>query len=201
MYCILVTGIPASEKSTLADFLAERLKLPVISKDRLKELMYDTIGFRSREEKVRLGTAAMEIMYDMAERLMKCGLPFILENNFENASKEGLMTLLGKYACPALTITLTGDYERIWQRFVERNHSPERHRGHVVNDCYPETEPGGKVPVLSYEDFVNGIVARGMDRFTAGGPHIVLDATEPGRIDREELLKNLEDWRRKLTGD
>ena len=50
MYCILVTGIPASGKSTMARFLAEAFGLPVISKDRIKECMYDTIGFRSREE-------------------------------------------------------------------------------------------------------------------------------------------------------
>ena len=28
-----------------------------------KELLYDIVGFRSRAEKVRLGIAAMEIMY------------------------------------------------------------------------------------------------------------------------------------------
>ena len=67
MYCILVTGIPASGKSTLAEFLGKRLHLPVLSKDRIKELLYDTVGFRSREEKVQLGTAAMEIMYYAAE--------------------------------------------------------------------------------------------------------------------------------------
>ena len=58
MYCILVTGIPAAGKSTMAEFLAERLELPVISKDSLKELLYDMIGFCSREEKVKLGIAA-----------------------------------------------------------------------------------------------------------------------------------------------
>ena len=109
MYCILVTGIPASGKSTMAGFLAEAFGLPVISKDRIKELMYDTIGFRSREEKVKLGTAAMEIMYDTAEQLMKSGQPFLLENNFENASKAGLDAILDKYAYKAITVILTGD--------------------------------------------------------------------------------------------
>ena len=31
MYCILVTGIPAAGKSTMAEIMSERLKLPVIS--------------------------------------------------------------------------------------------------------------------------------------------------------------------------
>ncbi|XCP84095.1 AAA family ATPase [Roseburia hominis] len=138
MYCILVTGIPAAGKSTMAEVLAEYLGLPVISKDKIKELLYDTIGFRSREEKVMLGIAGMNIMYYMAEQLMKRGQSFILENNFENVSKEGLVAILEKYSYKAITVTLTGDYEKIYQRFLKRNDSPDRHRGHIVNDCYPE---------------------------------------------------------------
>ncbi len=66
MYCIIVTGIPAAGKSTMAAVLSERLKLPVISKDAIKELLFDTVGFQSRAEKVKLGVASMEIMYDVA---------------------------------------------------------------------------------------------------------------------------------------
>ena len=37
-------------------------------------------------------------------------------------------------------VTLTGDYKILYERFMERNGKPERHRGHVVNDCDPEKE-------------------------------------------------------------
>ena len=97
MYCILITGIPAAGKSEMARFLGRELGLPVLSKDRIKELLYDTVGFQSRAEKVRLGTASMEIMYDMAEQLMACRQAFILENNFENASREGLTRILDRH--------------------------------------------------------------------------------------------------------
>ena len=93
MYCILVTGIPASGKSTLAAAIAGALHLPWISKDRIKELLFDRLGFRSREEKVRLGLADMDAMYYCAEQLMAAGKPFILENNFENSSREPLLRL------------------------------------------------------------------------------------------------------------
>ena len=61
MYCLLVTGIPAAGKSTTAEYLSEYFDLPVISKDRIKEKLYDDVGFRSREEKVKLGIASMNI--------------------------------------------------------------------------------------------------------------------------------------------
>lgn len=114
MYCILVTGIPAAGKSTMAETLAEHFNLPVISKDRMKELMYDDIGFQSREEKVKLGIAAMNIMYYMAEQFMKRNQAFLLENNFENISKESLFNLLEKYSYQAITVTLT----RIIRKYI-----------------------------------------------------------------------------------
>lgn len=190
MYCILVTGIPAAGKSTMAQFLSEAFHLPVISKDKIKELLFDEVGFRSRAEKVKLGTAAMNIMYYMAEELMKKGQPFILENNFENASGKGLLTILEKYSCKAVTVTLTGDYPSIYQRFVKRNDSPERHRGHVVNDCYPEKEPH-RIEPMSYEAFVNGIRSRGMDQFEANGPHIIVDTTDFSRVDLDALVQEI----------
>ena len=39
----------------MAEVIAEELKLPVISKDTIKELLFDNVGFQSREEKVKLG--------------------------------------------------------------------------------------------------------------------------------------------------
>ncbi len=198
MYCILVTGIPAAGKSTMAEFLAERLELPVISKDSLKELLYDTIGFCSREGKVKLGIAAMNTMYYLAEQLMKRKQAFILENNFENISKEGLLSLLETYAYKAITVTLTGDYQKIYQRFLKRNDSPDRHRGHVVNDCYPEKVQNRHIPQISYEDFAGGIVNRGMDSFAANGPQIIVDTTDFTQIDQEELLRQIIDCREEL---
>ena len=39
MYCILVTGMPAAGKSTMAKALAEKWNLSVISKDAIKEVL------------------------------------------------------------------------------------------------------------------------------------------------------------------
>ena len=50
MYCILVTGIPASGKSTMAEFLAERLRLPMLSKDKIKEIREFQIDQKRRRK-------------------------------------------------------------------------------------------------------------------------------------------------------
>lgn len=202
MYCILVTGIPASGKSTMAEALSARLKLPVISKDTMKELLFDNVGFQSRAQKVNLGIASMEIMYYVAGQLMKAGQSFILENNFEYSSEPGIQNLLDKYQYPVLTITLTGDYKVIYQRFLERESSPDRHRGHVVNDCYPEkneSDPNKlKSTSISYENYVYGIEKRGFDAFMVNGKQIKVDTTDFSKIDVEELLSQIEAWKKEI---
>ena len=191
MYCILVTGIPAAGKSTLAVRLADALALPLLQKDAIKEILFDDLGFRSREEKVKLGIASMHIMYHMAERLMALGQPFILENNFEDVSRPGLLALLERYGYTALTVSLTGDYRRIYERFLQRNADPSRHRGHVVNGCYPDGGMPQRETAPSYEQFVEGITRRGMDRFTANGPRIVVDTTSFAGFDFDALAETV----------
>ncbi|WP_243134809.1 hypothetical protein [Murimonas intestini] len=182
----------------MAAFLSEYFGIPEISKDKIKELMYDDIGFHCREEKVKLGIASMNIMYYMAEQLMKNKQPFILENNFEEISKAPLLKILEKYSYTAISVTLTGNYSDIYQRFAERNNSLDRHRGHVVNDSYPEKFPNRDVKCISYEAFVNGITDRGMDSFVANGPHIVIDTTDFNRMHIEKLIKRIEEYREKI---
>ena len=129
---------------------------------------------------------------------MKCQWPFILENNFENISREGLLLILEKYSYKAITITLTGDYKKIYQRLVERNNSPERHRGHIVNDCYPEKKRNNNILPASYETFMAGIINRGMDSFVANGPHILLDTTDFSQIDRDDLLSKITKYQEEI---
>lgn len=205
MYCILVTGIPAAGKSTMAKAISERLKLPVISKDTIKELLFDNVGFQSRAEKVKLGIASMEIMYYVAGQLMKAGQPFILENNFEYSSEHGIKNLLEKFQYSALTITLTGDYKVIYKRFLNRESSPDRHRGHVVNDCYPEKKENNlktlQTKTISYENFVRGIEQRGFDAFCVDGSQIKVDTTDFSKINMEELFSQIAAWKDETLHD
>lgn len=184
MRCILVCGMPAAGKSYMARQLSDILGIPMFSKDDIKELLYDTVGFSCREGKVALGVGAMEIMYYAAGQVLSRGRSVILENNFETASIPGLKKLLERYRCQSVTVELTGEASVIYRRFLARDVSPERHRGHVVNTCYPEP-PGqaANYKPISLEQFVDGFTKRGMMGFDIGGPRIVVDVTDFQRVD------------------
>lgn len=187
--CILIAGMPASGKSTFARMLTGALNVPCFSKDAIKESLYDTLGFRSRAEKVRLGEAAYRVQLDLAAPLLRAGLTVALENNFEDVSIPPLTEMLNRCGCTPVTVLLDGDPAVIWQRFILRDQSPGRHRGHVVNTEYPERTPAPYVP-MTQEAFLEMVQRRGFRRFDAGGPRRVVDATDPGAVDWSNVL----DW-------
>ena len=187
MYCILIAGMPATGKTRFAHWLGQRRGIPSVSKDELKEILFDEVGFRSRAEKVKLGVAAMRMMYAFAEAHLRLGQPVILENNFEDVSKPELEALLSRYGCKTVTVRFDGDVEAIYRRFVERDASPTRHRGHVVNTCYPETGAPEAHRPLSLTQFAESAESRGFRRFDAGGPLIKVDCTDFSRVDYEAI--------------
>jgi hypothetical protein len=65
---VLIWGPPGSGKSTLARPIAQRLGLPLIAKDAIKEALMDVLGYPgSVEQSRRLGRAAVMAMLSVAE--------------------------------------------------------------------------------------------------------------------------------------
>ena len=52
---------------------------------------------------------------------------------------------------------------------------------------------------ISYENFVNGIIDRGMDSFAANGPQIVIDTTDFNKVHLETLIKKINDYREEIS--
>ena len=79
------------------------------------------------------------------------------------------------------------------------------HRGHVVNDCYPEKKVNHLKPLkaktISYEDFACGIEKRGFDAFRVGERQIKVDTTDFSKIDMEKLFSQIAAWREEILHD
>ena len=78
---IIVSGAPGSGKSTLAEPLAEALGFPLLSKDTIKERLYDSLGKGEGDAlswSKQLGSASMELIWTLAARFPEV----VLEANF-----------------------------------------------------------------------------------------------------------------------
>ena len=191
--CILITGLPASGKTTFAMHLGQELGLPMLSKDRIKEILYDTLGFQSPEEKVSLSIAGTSLLYYYAESLMRAGQSFILENNFENVLKPQLLHLLEKYDYNSVTVRFGGEMEAIYRRYLARDESPARHPGHKTGHAYPA--PASTQPLLghsiSFEEFQNEVYSRGIHNFSIGGAEISVDTTHFEELHYADLVRRV----------
>ncbi len=62
---VVVTGLPASGKTTLSRRLSEALRLPLLSKDLIKESLFDVLGVNDRAWSLQLGAATMEVLWSL----------------------------------------------------------------------------------------------------------------------------------------
>jgi len=95
--------------------------------------------------------------------------------------------MLARTGAQPVTVLFDGDIAVIHSRFLKREQSPERHRGHVVNTRYPEIESTPYTP-LSLEVFAAGMNARGYRTFDIGGPRLVVDTTDFDSVDWQMIL-------------
>lgn len=173
----LIAGIPASGKTTYGLHLAKALGIPFFSKDAFKEHMHDALRYDpvSPEISRLYGAAAYEVFYYAAGQVMRAGSPLILESNFPPQSAKILDSMLLDYGYEALTFLFDGQLEALHRRFVERDHSPQRHAGLVAKSGI-------------YEDYATFAKAvEPLRGFQTRGEQIRVDTTQFEQVRYEEL--------------
>lgn len=131
MHLIIITGFPASWKTTLGKRLAHELSLPFLCRDAYKEILFDKLGARDREWSKQLGAASYEILYHETEALLSVGNSLIVETNFHPTfATERFLSLQSKFQFKIFQIRCFADGEVLFERFKKRAFSGERHLGH-----------------------------------------------------------------------
>ncbi len=190
---IILSGLPASGKSTVARALQESFSYPILEKDRIKECLFDTLGFQSHEEKRRLDAAAARILLQTAEDILTAGGSVILDNNFDTAAGEALRALQARLSPRSVTLLLTADEDVIYARYLARDLAHTRHPGHALSDRYPPLPGDPDVSPMEREGFAQRYLSRGMGKVSWDGPVIRVDTTDLEALDMAAVLARVRD--------
>jgi predicted kinase len=128
---VAVTGMPSSGKTTVAEGLARRLRLPLIAKDEIKESLYETLGADDVDASARLGVAAYALIFALARSMLDSGVSAIVEANFFEDQKELFESL------PAhrfVEIHCHAPLDVLTERYASRSRHPGHHDAEKIKE-------------------------------------------------------------------
>jgi predicted kinase len=136
---VLVNGMPCTGKSSLARVLAQRLELPCVGKDEIKEILFEVLGYSDRAWSQALGAASYELLYYFTEAQIRAGRSLIAEANFHAANAgPRLNALQDRYGFRTVQIICRTEPAVLMDRYRQRIASGERHPGHLDEQLIAE---------------------------------------------------------------
>ncbi|MBR2353887.1 MAG: ATP-binding protein [Clostridia bacterium] len=188
MAMIVLTGMPATGKSTISAALAKAFGYPVVEKDAIKEQLFDTLGFTCYAEKRALDHAANAVVIHVVERILKTGGSVIVDNNFDTESGKKFAALLEEYAPASACVFFYGDAEVLRARYNARDNAHARHLGHLLQEHYPPHPEDSLYHEMTREEFHEKFMKRGMDSFVCPGERLEIDTTDFSKVDPAAIV-------------
>lgn len=132
---LLISGASCTGKTTIGRQLAADLRLPFLSRDDIKELLFDSLGWSDREWSRKLGTASWELLYYFLEMELGTGRSLMVESNFRPESAAARLKALHKrHSYTLIQILCTTEHDVLLRRFAARAASGERQSGHLEHE-------------------------------------------------------------------
>lgn len=126
---VVVTGPPASGKTTFATEVATELGIAVLSKDSFKETLYDLVGSDDERESL-VEEASVRLVLALARDQLEAQMTVIVESNFDDEQVEAVRALLDEAGAGGLQLYCDLSEDEVVERFRERAASGDRHPGH-----------------------------------------------------------------------
>jgi glucokinase len=142
---LIVTGAPASGKSTVAALLASAYGLELWSKDQFKETLFDALGVSDAAWSRRLSDASFALLFSCAERVLERASGVLLEGNFRRGEHEApLLQLCQRRTCAVAQILCEAGEAVRAARLAQRASDPARHPGHAEAGQAAQRLPQGE---------------------------------------------------------
>ncbi|KRL59109.1 AAA family ATPase [Latilactobacillus fuchuensis] len=191
---ILLAGAPGTGKTYTENIIKKCIpELTNVPLDRIKEHLYDEIGFDNPDEKRELDNIAYQRFYQVLGYLMAKEKMIIADYPFSYLQKNQLEKISHKYGYQVVTVRLEADLQRLYERATKRDLEGPRHLGLKMNhyhygDLVPDQTGIDGLP--SFSVFKARAIERGYQTFCVG-QLISLDVNDYDKIEYETFLMNL----------
>jgi predicted kinase len=177
---IIVNGLPGSGKTTLAQRLAQDVRLPVLSRDSIYETLVDALATDSNALLPSLGSASFRLLYSVVGSVLAAGKALIVEGFFgrPDLRTAEFADLQRLHDFEPFQILCKADGAVLVERFLARAGSEGRHAGHPDLDWLEQNK----------ERLLHGT----LPPLALGGQLIEIDTTTPDRFDYTALLRQVQ---------
>lgn len=132
LFLILVSGLPCTGKTTLAEKISQHFSFTLVTKDGIKEILFDHLGSGNRDWSKRLSLATYDLLFHNAAASIKAGNSVVLEANFSpDGIRRGLDTIRQGGDFYLVDVFCWSDGDVLIERFKKRALGGKRHPGHL----------------------------------------------------------------------
>jgi predicted kinase len=139
---VVVNGLPGVGKTSLASRIAQNLGWPLLTKDMIKEALFDSIGWGDRPWSRKLSAASMDLLFLWLQREALAGRDVVIEGNFDT-TRDTERFLRAMHSTPTrwVQVLVVCDGEVLLARHRARGLSGKRHPGHHEAALFDELKP------------------------------------------------------------
>lgn len=176
---IIITGAPATGKTTYGRKIAKTLGIPFFSKDELKVEIYHSFQKEMEyEQKKQIGVSSYSALWYITKQMMETGMPFMLESNFTGKSSEQLKQLEKKYGYTSIVVRFETNLQVLHERFLARENTSQRDEGLRADGVFNDFQKFSEIVQKSEE-------------FTMDTEEIKIDTTNFIKVNEQEMINQI----------
>jgi hypothetical protein len=129
---VIISGPPCTGKTFISELLSKKYNLPVIRRDRIRDIFSNIYGWNNRGLYLKNRVASQAVVFWVIELLSKRQQPFIVDSAlWWKGDGCKLCALQKKLKFKALQFSLCTEGSMLWDRYKKRLFAGERHPGRI----------------------------------------------------------------------
>ena len=128
---VVISGPPGAGKTTIGSKIASSFNFAILSKDNIKESLFDSLGYSGRSWSRKIGIASLDVLFLVVEKVVAAGGTIVAEGNFDRRYHvDPINSIIERARCAAIRVHCHASNAVLMNRMDARRSVGQRHPGH-----------------------------------------------------------------------